>query len=367
MDLYYKNENVIISNDFFDFDLLVISFSPLVDEKQLAHSDNGFGKSFFQSKKISCVYVIPTWNHWYQREYIHEAMEILKLLCKNFKKVVLYGVSMGAYAALKYANYLPASDVISISPQAVIMGPQSEFDNRFAQFWNKIEHKSDSWLLEKNQPYNTTVFYDKHHDLDNQHAEIISRNIRHAKMVGLPFSGHEVFAVLNEAGILSDFVFTLLNKSFDGPELLKLYRKNRHKSGVTWMYAALNSAKRGRARAAGKLFQQSIKVIEWRKTQGLTIDQAKARMTVMEYVNYCFALGNFSAFLEVYERFSHNKIIKIDLQAKHLECFMHLKDKSRFIDAFRAYTRAGGTRVGAIKNVLNTALRQKLVTENDLV
>ncbi|MCF7545253.1 hypothetical protein [Pseudomonas petrae] len=367
MELHYKNEHVIISNDFFDFELLVISFSPLVDEKQQTHGDNGFGKSFFQSKKISCIYVIPTWNHWYQQEYIQEAMEIVRLLCKNFKKIVLYGVSMGAYAVLKYANYLPASDIISISPQAAITGPQSEFDKRFTQFWSKIEHISDSWLMEKNQPYNTTIFYDKHHDLDNRHAEIISRSIRHAKMVGLPFSGHEVFAVLNEAGILSDFVFTLLNKHFDGPELLKLYKKNRHKSGVTWMYAALISEKRGRVHAAQRLFQRSVEVIEWRKIHGLAIDQAKARMTVMAYVNHCFSSGNFSAFLDVYEKFSHNKIIKIDLQAKHLECFVLLKDKPRLINAFKEYTRVGGTRVGAVKNLINTALRHNLVSESDLL
>lgn len=142
---------------------------------------------------------------------------------------------------IKYANYLNSSAVISISPQAAIAGDQSEFDKMFSKFWDKIGYKSDAWLFESNQPINTTVFYDKYHALDNGHAEIISRNIKHAKMIGLPFSRHEVFAVLNESGIPSDFIYSLMNGSADYVQLFRLYRNNRH----TWMYAAQNSLARG--------------------------------------------------------------------------------------------------------------------------
>lgn len=366
MELYYKNADVLVTNDYYDSELLVISFSPLVDEKHSPDQASGFGRSFFQSRKISCIYVIPTWNHWYQYEYIEDAINLISLFCKNFKKVVVYGVSMGGYAALKYANYLYCSDVISISPQAVVTGEVSNFDKRFSNFWEKIEFRSDAWLSERNQPMNTTVIYDKHHNLDNRHAEIISSNIRHAKMLSLTFTGHEVFAVLNEAGILSDFIFALINGKSDHADLIRLYRKNRSKSGVTWMYAAQNSAVHGRIVSAGKLYQKSVDVIEWRKQNGLNIDQAKARMTLMEYVAYCLKNKKFDNFLDIYKRFSGNKIIKVDLSTKYLECCLHTKDKALFLSALKACEQAGTERGGVVKDIVSKAIQTNLVSEADL-
>lgn len=366
MEIYYKNNHVMISNDFYDNELLVISFSPLVDEKQSVSAEHGFGKTFFQSKKISCIYVIPTWNHWYQYEYVKDAINIVKTVVPNFKKVIIYGVSMGGYAALKYADYLQAANVISISPQAVIAPPLADFDHRFSQFWEKIEYKSDSWLLEKASPIKTTVFFDRHHDLDNKHAQIISRNLRHCQMVSLPFSGHEVFAVLNESGILSDFIFSLINKDSPISDLLQLYRKNRHKSGVSWMYAAQNSMLRGRQGAAGRLYRHSIKVIEWRKNKGLTIDQAKARMTLMEFIAYCFKTGDLASFLDAYNLFSNNKIIKVDLSVKHLEYCFHLNDRDSFMTSLKALKDNGRNKEPAVNRITAKAVRQKLVSEADL-
>lgn len=366
MEIYYKNEHVMISNDFYDNELLVVSFSPLVDEKQAASIEFGFGRSFFQSKRISCIYVIPTWNHWYQYEYIKDAINIIKTVGSNFKQVIIYGVSMGGYAALKYADYLQATNVISISPQAAIAPPLADFDNRFSQFWEKIEYKSDSWLHEKTPPIMTTVFFDRHHDLDNRHAQLISRNIRHCQMVSLPFSGHEVFAVLNESGILSDFIFSLINKDTPISELLRLYRKNRHKSGVAWMYAAQNSMLRGRSIIAGRLYRHSVKVIEWRKNKGLTIDQAKARMTVMEYIAFCFKNEDYANFLEVFNAFTDNKVIKIDLAIKYLEYCVLSKDRKSFLDSLKLLKETGRGKEPAVNRITATAIRKKMVSDADL-
>lgn len=366
MEIYYKNDHVMVSNDFYDSELLVISLSPLVDEKQPAAVENGFGRNFFQSKKISCIYMIPTWNHWYQFEYIKDALNIIRSLSLNFKTVVIYGVSMGAYAALKYADYLQATNVISISPQAVITAPQADFDGRFSQFWEKIDYKSDAWLLEKNTPIETTVFYDRHHDLDNKHAQLIGRNLRHCQMVSLPFSGHEVFAVLNESGILSEFIFSLIYKTAPMSELLRTYRKNRHKSGVAWMYAAQISMQRGRKLIAGKLYRHSVEVIEWRKKNGLAIDQAKARMTVMEYIAFCFKTKDFSGFSEMYNAFSNNKIIKIDLSFKHLEYCLHISDREKFMASFKALQAIGKSNEPAANRITTAAIRQSLISEADL-
>lgn len=365
MEIFYKNENVIVSNSFYDTELLVISFCPLIDEKQTMTKDSGFGKVFFENKKISCIYVIPTWNHWYQFEYIKDALEIIKVLAKGFKKVVLYGVSMGGYGVLKYANYLNACDVISISPQAAISGPQSGFDDRFIQFWNKIEHKSDSWHAEYNFPLNVTIFYDRYHFEDGRHAHLIAHHIKHAKLISLPFSGHEVFAVLNESGILSDFIFSLLGTDVNYSELLSKYRRSRAKSGVAWMYAARNSLARGRTVAAGRLYRKSIEVIEWRKANSLTIDAAKAKMTLLNFVDYCFATKNYALFQDMYKRFSNRKVINVDLTERYIECCFLQGDGSAFVAAIQELDKAGKPRSPKVIRLTSQAVEQNIALASD--
>ncbi|MBK5012074.1 hypothetical protein IAE33_003934 [Pseudomonas sp. S60] len=327
--------------------------------------DSGFGKVFFENKKISCIYVIPTWNHWYQYEYMKDALEIVRVLAKGFKKVVLYGVSMGGYGVLKYANYLNACDVISISPQAAVTGPQSEFDTRFLQFWNKINHKSDSWHAEQNFPLNITIFYDRYHYEDGRHARLISQHIRHAKLISLPFSGHEVFAVLNESGILSDFVFSLLSANANHAELLSKYRRNRAKSGVSWMYAARNSLARNRADSAGRLYKKAIDVIEWRKLNGLTIDAAKAKMTLLSFVEYCFSTRNYALFCDMYSRFSNRKLINVDLTEHYIECCLLKGDGSAFVAAVQALDKSGKVRSSKVKNLTKQAIERSIATASD--
>lgn len=365
MEIFYKNKDVIISNSFYDTELLVISFCPLIDERQTMTKDSGIGKVFFENKKISCIYVIPTWNHWYQYEYMQDALEIVKVIAKGFKKVVLYGVSMGGYGVLKYANYLKACDVISISPQAAVTGAQSEFDSRFLQFWNKIDYKSDSWHAENNFPLNITIFYDRYHLEDSRHARLVSNYIKHAKLISLPFSGHEVFAVLNESGILSDFIFSLLSANVDYAVLLSKYRRNRAKSGVARMYAARNSLTRNRVNAAGRLYKKSIDVIEWRKLNGLSIDAAKAKMTLLSFVDYCFSTNNYAWFYDMYKRFSNRKIINVDLTEHYIECCFLSGDGNAFIAAVQELDKSGKARSPKVAHLTKQAIEKSIAAASD--
>lgn len=366
MELYYNDEHVVLSSSYHSKKILVISFSPLIDENRNMGKDDGFGVKFFESNEISAIFVIPKWNHWYQYEYIESALKILKSYISRFDKVVLYGVSMGGYGVLKYANYLEASSVISISPQAVLSGSKSKFDNRFSQFWEKIEHTSDDWLYEKAFPLNTAILYDKYHELDNTHAQIILNHVKHAKSIHLPFSGHEVFAVLNESGILSKFILALIESNTDYPSLLSTYRSVRGESGITWMYAALNSLNRGRNKAASKLFEKSIEVIEWRKKSGLTIDKAKARMTVMAFVNYCLESGKLESFFKLYSNFADNNIIEIDLGDKYLEALLLSGQRAMLINAYRKFEAQGKMTSRNAKNLIRKAIDSGFITASDI-
>jgi pimeloyl-ACP methyl ester carboxylesterase len=366
MELYYNDEHVVLSSKNYNKEILVISFSPLIDESRNMGKDDGFGVKFFESNQISAIYVIPKWNHWYQYEYVETALKILKPYIAKFDKVVLYGVSMGGYGVLKYANYLEASSVISISPQAALTGPRSTFDKRFGQFWEKIDHVSDDWLYEKEFPLNTAVLYDKYHAQDNEHAQIILSHVRHAKAIHLPFSGHEVFAVLNESGILSKFILALIESHTNYSALLNSYRKVRGESGITWMYAAINSQNRGRHATAAKLFQRSIATIEWRKESGLNIDKAKARMTVMAFVGHCIKSGRLDSFFEMYSKFSDNKIIEIDLDDKYLEGLFISGEKEAFIATYEKLKLQDRVASRNIRNLIRKAVAANFVSASEL-
>lgn len=78
--------------------------------------------------------------HWYP---LHETIRALRepvKAARNYKHVVLYGYSMGAYAALKYSWLFGDPTVLAFSPQFSInpndVGPN---DVRYNDFYNPAE------------------------------------------------------------------------------------------------------------------------------------------------------------------------------------------------------------------------------------
>jgi hypothetical protein len=89
-------------------------------------------------------------------------------------------------------------------------------------------------------------------------------------------------------------------------------------------------------------------------------------MTLLAYVNYCLETSSFNAFLEVYQRFCDNKIIKVDLRIKYFEYSVLAKDKAIFLAVYEYYKKYNQIGLTPVKKIISYAIKENLVTPADL-
>src|SRR5262249_48609659 len=94
---------------------LVITFYPFSDTFSL--DVQGFGEDFFVKRGIDSIHIIPRANNWYQYPELLAAAEAVRRFAASYDKVITYGSSMGAYAAIRLGGEVGAEAALAISPQ----------------------------------------------------------------------------------------------------------------------------------------------------------------------------------------------------------------------------------------------------------
>src|SRR5690606_2946301 len=75
-----------------------ITFDHLREEPSLDRA--GFGEEFFRTRGISLVTVIGSGNDWYQYPDIERALDVTRRSLAGARARIVYGSSMGGYAAV---------------------------------------------------------------------------------------------------------------------------------------------------------------------------------------------------------------------------------------------------------------------------
>src|SRR4051812_18878425 len=81
-----------------------------------------FAESFVAGRRESAVHVIPKHDHWYQVEDIWAALAAARDFAAGAQaqRIITYGSSMGAFAAIAFAKELNADLVIAAAPQVSV-------------------------------------------------------------------------------------------------------------------------------------------------------------------------------------------------------------------------------------------------------
>ncbi len=194
--------------------VMVITFQSFID----AHEprSRGFGEDFLATAGFDAIHVSSRSNAWYQYADMPAALAAIDAAAGGAMRVT-YGLSMGAYAAIRFAQALRAERVVAISPQFSIDRRLAPFETRWAEFSDSIAFVCD-WPAPNAADTQATgievaAIYDPH-NLDRRHVALIERRlpVRH---VLVPYGGHPVTALLQEAGMLSGLVLDLLHNRFD--------------------------------------------------------------------------------------------------------------------------------------------------------
>ena len=176
-----------------------------------------FGKSFFEKGNVEAFVIAQTKvNHWYHTEEISKVAKIVKSKAEESNKdIILYGSSMGGYAAIHYRNMFNAAVCIAIAPQIFINKNISYYENRWSKDLALLQDKMyfdevNNLLVQNGKAF---ILYDPLHSLDNQHIESYRELIdKEADFIKVPYSSHDLARFLHNAGMLKEIIYQISEK-----------------------------------------------------------------------------------------------------------------------------------------------------------
>jgi pimeloyl-ACP methyl ester carboxylesterase len=241
------------SGRLFESDDLALTYAPQRGRKPLVVTFNprhptpstrfpGFGEAFLAKYGYPAAHVTAGRNHWYQVDDMEPVLELLRVLAGGHDRVVTYGSSMGAHAALLFANRLGAR-AIAFSPLYSVDPAVAPFERRYAADVDALRFRYGPAELAKARG---DVIYDPL-SADARHAALL-RGVGDFRFLPLPFSGHPTTTYLAETGHLSRLARQLIEGR--APVVLAQARAARRGSARYWRTLSILARRRGRDRLA---------------------------------------------------------------------------------------------------------------------
>ncbi len=214
----------------------------------------GFGEAYLQAQGISAIHVMGRAEDWYQYADMDAALTTVRQATAGATRIVTYGSSMGAYAALRFADAVGATDVLALSPQYSIDPQVAPHERRWSQDIDRI-----SWRSELNGPITcsarTILVYDPIGP-DRWHGERIASEVA-CDLILLPHTAHPVTTYLADAGLLGPLLTGVLAGDLDRRALRRDARRTRFRSGI-YMGELAAAVSRRRAHAALALARRAL-------------------------------------------------------------------------------------------------------------
>ena len=206
----------------------VVTFDSFTDHRTLDRP--GFGETFFRINGIDAVHVIPRENAWYHYPEMADAMAAVKAATRGYDRVLTYGSSMGAYAAIRFAGLAGANAVLALSPQFSIAPATVPWEVRWTEHGRRFDPRWERSLALPKIP-EAWVLFDPT-DKDIRHIAALARGLAF-QAIRMPHAGHPVTGCLAEMGLLHGLVTGLCRGDVDMAQfqatlLEKLPRSSQH-------------------------------------------------------------------------------------------------------------------------------------------
>ncbi len=215
-------------------DVLVVSF--MYHRPRPALTSGGFGQHYLWTAGLDAVHVLPAANTWYQHAEMPAVLRTITAFrqAQGHARLVTYGFSMGAYAAVNFCGLLDASDAVALMPQATLDPALVPAENRWRREAATLRFTQHHLRPEAPAATRCLVLYDPAHALDTAHLRLISA-VRQVEAVPLRFNQHRAppAAVMQAA---------LLGASEAAPDVAaqvaRLWRRHRVAQPRAWLNAA---------------------------------------------------------------------------------------------------------------------------------
>lgn len=198
----------------------------------------GSDKPFFAEQPVRklnycCVGFIAKNGNWFPRESIEKAERSISNIIEYFSTRILYGGSMGGYAAIKYSAVFQATQVIAFCPQWSISRKDWEHQLGRVDFKPGWEDRYDRsmdgmYIRPEDRSGRTYLFFDPRSDRDAAHAAAIEFFSGPIDSVKVPNVGHHVTRVFAGTDNFASIINSVLVS--DIPHIKAMSRSLRSRS-----------------------------------------------------------------------------------------------------------------------------------------
>lgn len=138
----------------------------------------------------SHAHVFASGNHWFQTPEMEPVITMLLEVGARYERRIVWGSSMGGFAALQFASRLRADAALAHAPQLSINPAMVPWDTRFREQASEIPAFLYDNVASAKLPTATYLSYDYSVALDRLSAREIERHHPHVRTLVMPFAGH---------------------------------------------------------------------------------------------------------------------------------------------------------------------------------
>ena len=183
-------------------DKVVITFGDLIS---LAKETRYFADTPLKKLGLSAIGFMAKRGNWFPQKSMHLAAKVAVPLINDYNNNVIYGGSMGGYAALKYSKLLKGRVIISLCPQWSIdpvecKGFETGYEKHFTP------EMSGMGITKDDLAGNIFTFYDPAYAKDSFHLQKIRQLGYPMHVIHVPHSDHHVTTVLAGTQSMSELI-----------------------------------------------------------------------------------------------------------------------------------------------------------------
>ncbi|GLK70347.1 alpha/beta hydrolase [Ancylobacter dichloromethanicus] len=243
--IFLDTENVrVVRTNGTRSDVVFVTF----EAHQLDHDPDraGFAEKFLQDNGFPAYHFLANDNFWFQYPEMEQVLAAVRADIAPGTHIVAYSVSMGGYAAIRFAGLLGVSRILTFSPQYSIDPRIVPWEKR----WDRLFDRPRQILWEHLMaPRGVPIilFYDPH-NRDRHHVRLFER-VADVVRVRVPYAGHASVTVLMQCGLLGRAVLDVAENRFEAGAFQRELAARLDRS-------ALYRDKRARKR--GRLFRRIV-------------------------------------------------------------------------------------------------------------
>ena len=172
-------------------DVLLVTFG---DALALADGLRFAADGLVRKHGFACLGFMAHQANWFPADALARALPHIAYTLGSFRRILAYGCSMGAYAAIKHAAVLGATDVLALGPQWSIDPAECAFDCGYHGFFTP--RMAGMGIRTDDLAGRVALLYDRGHALDRHHADAIAALGPSVARIHVPSADHHLAPML---------------------------------------------------------------------------------------------------------------------------------------------------------------------------